>query len=185
MLAQPEHEETSGKIVRRDVTQIDFPRDTYAAGQPPKVLTWLTGLDLGKDANWRIMCYARAITDTGFELVIETWGDTICHSASASWVAHPADLERVQSGKVSSLDVRDWFPPMAKTRGKVVFAGGEAFDKTPKVFIGMSALDIDSAKKMRVKIFADRISSDGFTWHGESWDDSLLYSVGADWIAFG
>ncbi|KAK1983799.1 hypothetical protein LZ30DRAFT_587606 [Colletotrichum cereale] len=183
--AQPVHDETSGKIVSRDTTQIDFPRNTYTAGQPPKVLTWLTGFDLGKEANWRIMCYARAITHKGFELVIETWGDTICHSASASWVAHPVDLEGVQSGKVSSLDVREWYPPMAKTKGKVMFAGEGAFDKSPKVFIGMSSLDIDSAKKMRVKVFADKISSDGFTWHGESWDDSLLYSVGADWIAFG
>lgn len=185
MLAQEVHDETSGKIVRRDMTQIDFPRNIYAVGQPPQVLTWLTGLDLGKEANWRIRCYARAISDKGFELVIETWGDTICHSASASWVAYPADLEGVQSGNVSSLDVRSGLAPVAKTKGKVMFAGEGAFDKLPKVFIGMSALDMDSAKNMRVKIFADKISSDGFTWHGESWDDSLLYSVGADWIAFG
>lgn len=38
---------------------------------------------------------------------------------------------------------------------------------------------------MRAEAFADKISSDGYTWHEESWDDSLLYSVGADWIAFG
>ncbi|KAK1479621.1 metalloprotease [Colletotrichum cuscutae] len=178
-------DDATGMTLSQDITQIEFPRDAYAEGQPPRIITWLTGLDLGKDANWRIRCFARAVTHKGFELVIETWADTVCYSASASWVAHPADQEGVQSGKVSSSNVREWFPPVAKTKVKVNFAGNGAFEKTPKVFIGLSELDMDSAKKLRVKVFADKITPDGFIWHGETWDDSLLYTVGADWIAFG
>ncbi|KAK1526988.1 metalloprotease [Colletotrichum costaricense] len=178
-------DDATGMTLSQDITQIDFPRDAYAEGQPPRIITWLTGLDLGKDANWRIRCFARAVTHKGFELVIETWADTVCYSASASWVAHPADQEGVQSGKVSSSNVREWFPPVAKTKVKVNFAGNGAFEKTPKVSIGLSELDMDSAKKLRVKVFADKITPDGFIWHGETWDDSLLYTVGADWIAFG
>lgn len=185
MPAKQVRDNATGLTLSQDITQIEFLRDTYAEGRPPRIITWLTGLDLGKDANWRIRCFARAITHKGFELVIETWADTVCYSASASWVAHPADQEGVQSGKVSSSNVRDWFPPVAKTKGKVTFAGNGAFEKTPKVFIGLSELDMDSAKKLRVKVFADKITPDGFIWHGETWDDSLLYTVGADWIAFG
>ncbi|KXJ87351.1 hypothetical protein Micbo1qcDRAFT_98944, partial [Microdochium bolleyi] len=183
----PDPIQENGNTVRRDISQVDFPKpNTYTADKPPKVLTWLTGLDLGREANWRIRCYAQNITHKGFDLVIETWGDTICHSASASWVAYPADADAVQGGKVSSLDVRSWFPAVPKTKGKVEFEqqGPTSFDKTPKVFIGLSMLDMDSAKKMRVKVYADKISSDGFWWHGDSWDGSQLYSVGADWIAF-
>ncbi|OBR01993.1 Metalloprotease [Colletotrichum higginsianum IMI 349063] len=161
--AQPVHDETSGKIVRRDTTQTALPRNTYAAGQPPQVLTWLTGLDLGKDANWRIMCYAKAITHKGFDLVIETWGNTFCHSASASRVAHPAGWKGYRAARSVPLTCGSGIPPITKTKGKVMIADEGAFDKSPKVFISMSALDMDSAKNIRAKIFANKISSDGFT----------------------
>ncbi|GJD05465.1 metalloprotease [Colletotrichum higginsianum] len=161
--AQPVHDETSGKIVRRDTTQTALPRNTYAAGQPPQVLTWLTGLDLGKDANWRIMCYAKAITHKGFDLVIETWGNTFCHSASASRVAHPAGWKGYRTARSVPLTCGSGIPPITKTKGKVMIADEGAFDKSPKVFISMSALDMDSAKNIRAKIFANKISSDGFT----------------------
>ncbi|KAK2039641.1 hypothetical protein LZ31DRAFT_578819 [Colletotrichum somersetense] len=164
-LAQPIYDEATGIPVRRDVTDVCVGmRINHEAGPrtrdlPPPVLLYprhgQLGLDLGKEANWRIKCYAQEITHKGFELVIEIWADTICYSASASWVAYPADQEGVESGKVSSLDVRNRFPPVAKTKGKVSFASKDAFDKTPKVFFALSALDMDNAKNMRVKVFVD------------------------------
>ena len=75
---------------------------------------------------------------------------------------------------------------MANTKAKVAFGAGEsAFNTTPRLFMGLSALDMDSCRAIKAKVFADMMNSEGFTWYGESWDNSLLCSIGADWIPFG
>jgi hypothetical protein len=167
---------------RRDSEHFDFADDSFK--EPPNVVLWLNSFELGKGANWRIRALAKKVTNTGFDLVIESWADTVLLSATAAWVAYPQKYDGVLSGRVSSNDLRHWFPAVANNNAKVRFPAG-AFDRTPKVFIALSELDMDSSKNLRVKLSADKIDAKGFTWHGDAWADSLLYGVGADWIAFG
>jgi hypothetical protein len=83
------------------------------------------------------------------------------------------------------LTQRNWFPPQASNGGRVDF--GKAFDRPdgPKVFLALSELDVDSSRNMRVVVAAEHVDARGFTCKGETWADSILYTVGADWIAFG
>ncbi|KAK2594034.1 hypothetical protein QQS21_008253 [Conoideocrella luteorostrata] len=168
--------------VRRDTEHFDFPEGKYT--EPPNVLVWLSAMDMDKTHNWRVRAKATTVTTTGFDLAIETWGDTVLYSATASWVAYPKNSQGATGGRVSTEDLRQWFPAVANNSKKVKFPA-KFFDKVPKVFIAISALDMDSSVNLRVKVSADKIDAYGFTWHGDSWADSQLYTVSADWVAFG
>jgi hypothetical protein len=79
---------------RRDTTTIHFPNNkTYPL--PPGILIWLNGLDMDSSHNWRIRARAQNITPTTFDLVIESWSDTVLYSASVARVAYPADYPGV------------------------------------------------------------------------------------------
>ncbi|KAK1254043.1 hypothetical protein MKX08_008038 [Trichoderma sp. CBMAI-0020] len=62
--------------------------------------------------------------------------------------------EDVTGGRVSTSELRDWFPPIASNSKKVKFPA-KLFDKTPKVFIGISELDMDSSSYLRAKVGQD------------------------------
>ncbi|KAH7264607.1 metalloprotease [Fusarium solani] len=168
--------------IRRDTEHFDFPDGKYTEG--PNVLVWLSALDFDNGHNWRVRAKATNVTPSGFDLDIETWEDTKLYSATASWVAYPKGREGVVSGRVSSSELRNWFPPSASDSKKVKFPA-KSFDRTPKTFLAISELDIDSSTNLRVKVRADKVDANGFIWRAESWEDSKMYNVGVDWIAFG
>ncbi|CAJ0538540.1 Ff.00g066010.m01.CDS01 [Fusarium sp. VM40] len=168
--------------IRRDTEHFDFPDGQYT--DEPNILVWLSAIDLDKGHNWRVKAHATNITSSGFDLNIDTWADTIMFSATASWVAYPKGHEGVANGRVSSSDLRDWYPPSALDSKKVKFPP-KVFDREPKVFLAISELDLDSSTNLRVKVSADKIDASGFVWRAESWGDSSMFNVGADWIAFG
>lgn len=179
---QPAPPSPDNSALRSDVSHVDFPQGKYTS--PPNILVWLTALDLDSKHNWRVRAAARNVTASGFDVVIESWADTVLYSAAVSWVAYPKDQAGVLSGRVSSSDYRDWFPAQTGNQSKVRFT--VPFDRpVPKVFVALSELDMDSSRNLRVKVYADKVSDKEFTWHGDAWGDSLLYTVGADWIAFG
>jgi hypothetical protein len=168
--------------IRRDTEHFDFPEGQF--NEEPNVVVWLSALDLDKGHNWRVKAYATNVTASGFDLNIDTWADTILYSAAASWVAYPKGRDGVASGRVSSSELREWYPPQNLDIKKVKFPA-KLFDREPKVFLAISELDLDSSTNLRVKVSADKIDEFGFVWRAESWDDSSIYNVGADWIAFG
>lgn len=169
-------------LVRRDRKHFNFSDGAYS--EPPNVMVWLSALDIDKSRNYRVRALARNVTATGFDLDIESWLDTILYSATASWVAYPKNSDGAVSGRVSTLDVRSWFPAVPENSKEVAFPA-KFFDKVPKLFVGISEIDMDSSANLRVKTYADSVTKDGFVWHGDTWLDSQLYAVSADWIAFG
>jgi hypothetical protein len=152
--------------------------------EAPNVMVWISGFDIAAGHNFRLAVSADAIDKAGFTIHLDTWADCVLYAANASWIAYPKKKAGVLSGSDSTYAYRPWYPAQEKNGRKVTFPKG-AFDKTPKVFAALSLIDFDSAKNMRVKSFVDAVSADGFTWHGDSWADTLCYGVGVSWIAFG
>ena len=159
---------------------ITFPR-AYAS--PPKVIVWLNGLDMANDKNWRINATATNITTTGFTIHLDTWADTVMYSASAAWIAYPADKANVTSGTYNTQDVRPWNNPRIDNSGRVDFPAG-ALAGSPKVLIALNSLDVDCGNYLRLKLSADCVSKTGMNWHIDSWFNTILYSAGASYIAF-
>ncbi|MEM7439285.1 MAG: H-type lectin domain-containing protein [Pseudomonadota bacterium] len=64
--------------------RIDFSEAFKAA---PAVTVALELLDMHNGANLRHVITAQEITETGFDIVFRTWGDTRIARARASWMA--------------------------------------------------------------------------------------------------
>ncbi|KUI72507.1 hypothetical protein VM1G_07813 [Cytospora mali] len=159
---------------------IKFER-AYSA--PPKVIVWLNKLDMARDKNWRVSATVTEIQADGFTIHIDTWGDTTLYSATAAWIAYPANKPGVASGSYSTEDIRPWNQPQVNNTGRANFPAG-AFHTAPTVLTALNKLDISSIHNLRLKLSADSVSEQGMNWHIDSWFDTTLYSAGASYIAF-
>lgn len=149
----------------------------------PKVVVWLNVIDLGCRENFRIKTFATNVTATGFTIHIDTWDDTRLFSGSASWVAYTTGRSGVASGCFSTIDIRSPRQEQAYNSAFEAFEKG-VFEKPPKVFLALNALDIDRRATMRLMVKADNVSASGMWWHLDSWRDSSMYYAGASYIAF-
>ena len=160
-------------------TKITF---SHPYEQPPVVVVWLSGLDLGAKHNWRLKVETKDITREGFTIVLGTWSDTVWHSASANWIAHHADYPGILSGSYNTEQVRPWNKPSKQTHGLVKFP--KPFKTTPYVLAALTSVDFDGTQNMRFIMPLKDISSTGFSWGLDTWDESTLYSATASYIAF-
>ncbi len=62
-------------------------RFSEAFRKPPAVQVSLSLWDLHNGAPARVEILAEAVTETGFDLVFRTWGDTQVARARAGWIA--------------------------------------------------------------------------------------------------
>lgn len=151
---------------------------------PPTVICWLTGFDFGKGRNFRIRTEVSNITATGFSIKVATWADSLLYWASASWIAYPSDSPTVKSGSYNTMDVRPWQNPQLEDSGSVKFSG-QPFAWAPTLLLGVNTFDIDGTKgtSIRWKATASDVSRSGYTWHLDSWFDTVKYSMGCSYLA--
>jgi hypothetical protein len=149
---------------------------------PPKVAVFFNLVDLDKSKGWRLKTTATNIDAKGFTLNIETWADTKLYAAQAAWVAYPEDREHIFSASVNTMDVRPWDKPQP-TQSKPITFGNVEFWKTPNVFMAINQFDFKNEHNLRVRAYADNITTGGLTWHIDSWADTILYSTGVTIIA--
>ncbi|KAG8907396.1 hypothetical protein FRB99_004421 [Tulasnella sp. 403] len=148
---------------------------------PPKVIVFFTQLDFKGQMSWRAKTYTSDIDVEGFTIHIDTWADTTLYSATAGWIAYPEDREHVFSGTASTNDIRPWNHPQL-TQLKHVNFGNVEFWKYPSIFMAFNELDLNIRANLRLRCYADNISTQGFTWHIDSWADSVLYSAGISYL---
>ncbi len=58
------------------------------------------------------------------------------------------------------------------------------FESRPEVIVTVSILDADKATNVRYNVEATAISRDGFTIKITTWDDSKIFGIGGNWIAY-
>lgn len=159
---------------------ITFPR-AYSA--PPRVIVWLSAVNMSREKVWRLYTYTSDITATGFKIHIDSWYDTILYSATASWLAHSEGKSNVSSGSFGTWDVRPWNPPLLHTSGYVNF--DNAFAAPPQVMLVIKRIEIGNEHVLRLKVKASDISTAGMIWHLDGWSDTTVYSAEASYIALG
>ena len=160
--------------------RIDFERPFVA---PPKVIVFLDAFDIALDHNWRLRTTATDIDAKGFTLNIETWGDTVLHSARTCWIAYPEDCEHIFSMSIDTMGVCPENQLQSENSGNITFDPVE-FWKKPAVFIALHSFDIGCTANFRIKAYVDDVSRTGLVWHIDSWGDTILHSAGASIIAF-
>ncbi|KAL8766985.1 MAG: hypothetical protein Q9209_006397 [Squamulea sp. 1 TL-2023] len=151
-------------------------------GQPPKVICWLTTVDMDKDKNWRIKTYATDVDTKGFTVHIDSWADTIMYQAAMTWLAYPADQPNVASGTFSTDDIRPANKPQQENSATVKF--GTSFKETPTLAMALSGFDYDCKKNLRLRLSTSGVTATAVTWHLQAWSDSVMYRASASYFAW-
>ncbi|MEU4341014.1 H-type lectin domain-containing protein [Nocardia sp. NPDC023852] len=95
-----------------------------------------------------------------------------------------------ESGKISvgylispGWDLTSGTPGWREWREPVTFT--KPFNSPPEVTVGLSMVDIGKVANSRVMVEAENITGQGFDLVVKAWDDTVLYSVNVDWLAYG
>jgi hypothetical protein len=141
--------------------------------KPPTVLVWLAGIDMDKAANWRLKAYATAVTESGFDLNVQTWSDSKLYGASAAWLAVPSDDADIVVGKFSGNT--------GSQTGQASF--GRALSGTPRVVVALCGVDFEKGRNLRVNTEVENVTKDGLKWKMSTWWDSTMHWAEAAFIA--
>jgi hypothetical protein len=141
--------------------------------KPPVVLVWLTGIDMANTANWRLKAIATEVTESGFNLSVQTWADSILYGAGASWLAVPSDDKDIVVGKFTSSQTTQ--------TGQVSF--GRTLSDTPRVIAALSLVDFGMGRGLRVNTNIVNVTKDGLEWNSGTWSDSQMNSAETAFIA--
>ncbi|KAJ2912584.1 hypothetical protein MD484_g7824, partial [Candolleomyces efflorescens] len=152
---------------------------------PPMVFVCFSGLDL--TGKWNARVYATNVDPAGFTIAIINCGEegglaSRLISAAVNWIAVPA------SDVMKKKNV--WIGGFATGRRENVFdsEGGHVdfrftFKRTPKVFVGLRQFSAGNERNLRLRVTKSSITTQGMDWNISKWDDTLLYSAGANFIA--
>ncbi|KAI4279692.1 MAG: hypothetical protein L6R38_004970 [Xanthoria sp. 2 TBL-2021] len=151
-------------------------------GEPPKVICWLTMVDMGKDKNWRIKSYVTDVDTKGFTAHIDSWDDTVMYQAAITWLAYPANRPNVASGTFSTDDIRPANKPQSENSATVKFA--KKFENTPKLAMALSGFDYGNNRNLRLRLSTSGVTAEAVTWHLQSWADSVMYRASAAYFAW-
>jgi hypothetical protein len=157
-----------------EVLEVKFKKPYKAI---PKIVTWLTTLDVDCSKNTRIVALATDVTTTGFKLQVNTWHITIIHGATVSWIAVPSDRPNMTAGQFDYLHVGS--PATYRTR----IAFDKSFHHPPQVVVALNKLDIGNEANLRIAVQAADITAEGMMLCVDAWGDTLLHSVGCAYIA--
>jgi hypothetical protein len=83
-------------------------------------------------------------------------------------------------GVFNTQEVRPWNEPRPATSKEIAFSR-----PLPAVALGLTSLDVLCNANVRVKTYADHITSQGFAVHADSWGDTVLCSAGCSWLEVG
>ncbi|KAG8995395.1 hypothetical protein FRB94_009186 [Tulasnella sp. JGI-2019a] len=139
-----------------------------AFAEPPKIVCWLNMIDMDHKHNCRIAVGVKNVTKTGFNLCITTWHDSILYTASATWIAYPANRNNITSGYYSTGDVRHWSDPQPRCERDILF--DRTFQKALLVLTALNMMDIDHcSSSIRIKTLSTNVTAEGMTWHLDTW----------------
>lgn len=165
----------------RTVRRVTFKRPF--AGGPPRVVIWYKMLDMDSGKWWRASAAAENVTAQGFDLAVETWGDSVLYGGAVSWLAHQENRTGLVSGTFSTADVRNERLPQLETYGHIDLPAG-AFTGPPEVVVALRGMSVENSSNMRIKVGVSNVSSAGFDWHINGWADSNIFSGKADFVCF-
>lgn len=139
-------------------------------------------IDIGRQVTPRVKAYPSNVHREGFSINLETWAGTLLYGASCAWLEIAANDPDFQSGSYSTLEDHSWFQHETHNTRRVTFR--RPYQTPPIVMVCLSAIDMSNERRWRIRTFATNITKTGFTIHIDTWDDSLLWSAAASWVAY-
>lgn len=173
--------------------------DRFDGEDPPKVVVWFSALNMSKDYRWSVNTHVSKVSPFGFSVHVDIGDDTQLYSTQVTWIAYPATKERIHSGTFSTSELRNpgLDPPRNENSNSItfpadVFGGsgadvheGEEEEKVlvPQLMMAISGLDFQAGHNLRCRLSSDRVTARGFTWHLDSWMDTVMYEARGSYVA--
>lgn len=150
---------------------------------PRTVLLGITKIDVN---ILRLKAEVRSVADDRAIVNMSTWSskwtNTEHYGSACSWLSIPPNDIDIQSGRYHTKESRtSASQPQTKTSSRITFA--RPYAAPPKVAVWLNLVNSEAERNVRVTTWADNITSDGFTIHLDTWDDSKLWVAGATWLA--
>lgn len=164
---------------REKATKVIAFTSPYSA--PPGLPLGLTIVDIGKDEEVRVSCFVSKVANNSFEVNINGSAKTKLHWSACAWLEIGASDPDFQFGRFSTLENCPW-DTQACNKGWVGFS--RPYDTPPKVVVWLTAFDMGREKHWRLKAYASDITGTGFKIHIDTWDDTVLRSATASWVAY-
>lgn len=156
-------------------------RFDHAYTEIPKVVVWFKQLDVSNNADCNVKAEVSDITKEGFKLTVKALEKTTMHGATAVWIAHSSTRSNIASGNFDTTNIRSKDEPQPKNSMTITF--NKQFGRIPRVLVALNYVNMSNGKNLRIKAFATDITKTGMQLNIDSWDDSVLYSAGAGWLA--
>ena len=139
--------------------------------EPPTVLHGLNAVNLSAVS---IDSQVRSVADNSAQIELCTSGGAMHYSSGCSWLKIPKDEQDIQWGTVC----------ISRTTSKsAMISFPRPYNAPPKVIVWLTAADIDPASVCRVATYVTDITSEEFTIHLDTWDDTKLTYASAMWLA--
>lgn len=149
---------------------------------PPGLPVGLSSVHMSKLTNARIKSYASDIRDDRFEIHVDSWDNTLLFNASCTWLEIEADDPDFQFGSYSTLENQIAEEAQQQNSRQIVFS--RPYDAPPCVVVWLSGFEMQSNNYWRVKAYATDVTANGFTINVDTWDDTVLLSGMATWVAY-
>ncbi|KAF7561935.1 hypothetical protein G7046_g2230 [Stylonectria norvegica] len=125
-----------------------------------------------------IMLYAipASLTTNGFSV---GWNTQLSETDKA-FIATMYPSQDLDIASFNTMEVRPWDKPAKDAVKRQQFS--KKYDKPPSLAVGLNWLDVANSANIRVKAFADNITTSSADLHINAWSDTTLYSAGCTWF---
>lgn len=151
---------------------------------PPKVVVWLGGIEMHLLNAWRVKTYATDVTETGFILHLDTWGDSKILTAGASWVAFPGDDKSICTGRLDTWSPQTWKSATLKKDGHAEYEYPPGNNGPHRQLLLIDTIEVANAQGLSLSLgFGPEAAPGSFNWVMNAGPpEARLYSVGATYL---
>ncbi|CAI6331688.1 unnamed protein product [Periconia digitata] len=166
--------------------RINF-RDSYD-NQPPSVVVFLTGFDIGSNGFVNAVVSAEAVDKAGFTVVV-TALDSV-RTIDVSWFACPADAPNIICGTSDAPWEKSPIIGLAGLKAQESYSGhvgfkNRAFKSPPRIFLALRGFVVgNTTENIRLQVDSADVTKKGFNWKVGCWADTKLLGGVASWIAW-
>ncbi|KAG9022986.1 hypothetical protein FRB95_013873 [Tulasnella sp. JGI-2019a] len=134
----------------------------------------LNYIDFESQANLRVKAYADNLRPSSATIHVDSWWDSLFNSGGCTWLEVGKNDRDFQCGV---------FPAYGQLKScEISFK--KPYGEPPKVVCWLNTIDIDHRHCCHIRTYAENITKTGFTLHISTWDDTVLHSAEATWIAY-
>ena len=152
--------------------------------EPPRVLIGFSWLDFGCEDFLRAHASVYDITPRSFKPILEYWEATICYAIGGSWLEIAPGDSDIQTGRCNTVGLERNKRVTPCTRMTQHISYYYSYKEIPEVLCWLVHLDSSNEANHRIEVFVENVTRTGFDIHFQTWDDSSIWDLGAEWLAF-